>query len=279
MLAEFYSSRFRFKQSLKGKWENNELKINADHNKRTRTLYEHVTNLERSTQTFLSKKHFEDLRAYVSKVDRNTDTIELKQKITDLIQKYLKIVESLESIEQYYETGKDTSFLPAKTTLQRFQVLNNKPSHSICIIGLEKCGKSTFINGLIGFELLPAASERCTQISTVLKPMLVEDATLFAVVEFYDDANFEILIKQMVRKSDEQEQTFQSRKIEVVTKRQELLSKFPNGQQIFKVNGVDGNADNQRNIHIKALHQYIAHELYVNIIKAISIYTEKLPGM
>ena len=39
--------------------------------------------------------------------------------------------------------------------LKRIQKINEKEHNTICIIGLEKAGKSSFINALIGFELLP----------------------------------------------------------------------------------------------------------------------------
>ena len=40
--------------------------------------------------------------------------------------------------------------------LQRLNEINKKEFNTICIIGLEKAGKSLFINALVGFELLPS---------------------------------------------------------------------------------------------------------------------------
>jgi ribosome biogenesis GTPase A len=39
--------------------------------------------------------------------------------------------------------------------LKRIRKINEKEFNTICIIGLEKAGKSSFINALLGFELLP----------------------------------------------------------------------------------------------------------------------------
>jgi ribosome biogenesis GTPase A len=39
--------------------------------------------------------------------------------------------------------------------LKRIEKINEKEYNTICIIGLEKAGKSSFINALLGFELLP----------------------------------------------------------------------------------------------------------------------------
>ncbi len=235
--------------------------------------------MDQAIQSCLSQRSFEDLNTFLTKINQNTNVNELKQKINDTIETFLKLVESLEYIEQYQERGSGTSFTTRKSILERLQILNNKRSHIICIIGLEKCGKSTFINALLGFDLLPAATERCTQIRTVLKPPLQDNLSLFAIVEFYNDNDFETLTQQMIKKSDEADQHFQTHKIQVMEKRRELISKYPERQEIFTMIGSDQNADDRRATITNQLHEYITDELYVNIIKEISIYTNKLPGM
>ena len=93
----------------------------------------------------------------------------------------------------------------------KLKQLNDKPSHTICIVGLEKAGKSTFINALLGYELLPTASERCTQIRTVLKPLLEDgDQQLFATVKFYNDQEFRLFFDKMTMKTDENEEQLQT---------------------------------------------------------------------
>lgn len=278
VLGEFKDQKNSLRRSLKEKWEKNELQINAEHNDRSRKLFEQVRKLEKALEEGLSKKSFESLRMDVSKVDQNTSPKELKGKVTNLIEQYTSILDSLEFLEKSWRSTQSSSFTPAKHVLERIQAQNNKSCHSICIIGLEKCGKSTFNNALVGYELLPAASERCTQIRTVLKPLLPNDATLLATVEFYDDATFEMLIEKMTPKSDEQDRDFQSRIARVRQERQRLINKYPNRRESFTVNGTLHDGDNQRNSIIQGLHKYIADELYVNIIKDIAIYTDKLPG-
>ena len=278
MLGEFHSSRFNFKRILKEKWEKKQWKINSDRNNRTRTLYQHVRILEQATQTTLSRQSFEKWTKTVTDIDQNTDIDQVKQGTNSLIKTYLEIVESLEFVEQQQEGGDDSSFATMKTILQRLHELNNKKSYTICIIGLEKCGKSTFINALLGFEFLPTDSERCTQIRTVLKPTVQDDPSQFAIVEFYDDNEFEILIKKMVKKSEEQEQDFESRKTHITKTRQALVSN-DHKEQIFRVDENNRNPDEERSTIMGQLRKYIISELYVNIIKEISIYTNKLPGI
>ncbi|CAF1456777.1 unnamed protein product [Adineta steineri] len=277
MLAEFKSAEFTFKHLLRQKWEQHELKTNSEINNRTKTLYQHFIALKQCRQTCFSKKSFEELKESVSKVDQKTNVNELKEKVNNLIDTFFKIIKSLEFIEQYDDRGDGNSFLTTKKALERLQVLNSKQSHRICIVALEKCGKSTYINALIGFELLPTASERCTQIRTVLKP-LQENRSLFATVEYYSDSDFEVLIAKMVKRIDEQDQQCQSRKTKIRETRQQLISKFPERKANFKLTGNHGSADDERKLLIKQLQEYIKEELYVNIIKEISIYTDKLPG-
>ncbi|CAF1409497.1 unnamed protein product [Adineta steineri] len=246
MLEEFKSAKYHFKHPLRQKWEKQEFKMNAETNNRKRILYQHFKALQQYTQTYLSKKSFEELKEFVSKVDQNANVNELKEKVNNLIDTFFKIIESLEFIEQYDNVGDGSSFFETKKVLERLRVLNNKQSHRICIIGLEKCGKSTYINALIGFELLPTASERCTQIRTVLKPLLQENRSLFATVEYYSDSDFEVLIAKMVKRIDEQDQQCQSRKVKIRETRQQLISKFPEREENFKLSGNYGSADDER---------------------------------
>ncbi|CAF4573608.1 unnamed protein product, partial [Rotaria sp. Silwood2] len=177
LLGEFKSLHHHFKRVLKVKWEKQKLTINSDRN----------------------NQYFKELNILVTKIDQSTNINELTQKINNLIETFLKLIESLEFIEQHREEENGTNLSTMKTILQRLQELNNKQIHRICIIGLEKCGKSTFINALLGFELLPTSDVRCTQICTVLKPPRQDDLSLFAIVEFYNDNEFQILIRQMIK--------------------------------------------------------------------------------
>jgi GTPase Era involved in 16S rRNA processing len=56
----------------------------------------------------------------------------------------------------------------------------------IAIVGLEKAGKSTFANALIGFDILPTKEERCTYTSSCVK---YAEST-YAEVEFFTQEEF-----------------------------------------------------------------------------------------
>lgn len=53
--------------------------------------------------------------------------------------------------------------------LSKLEIINNKKEFFIVVTGLEKGGKSTFTNFLIGIDLLPCADERCTYVPTYVR--------------------------------------------------------------------------------------------------------------
>jgi GTPase SAR1 family protein len=204
----------------------------------------------------------------------------MKEKFNSVAQEYLKILVCLESVDRetkMYSGHGDNYINDIKKTLSKLKQLNNKQSHTICIVGLEKAGKSTFINALLGYQLVPTAAERCTQVRTVLKPPLEDgDHQLFATVKFYDDEEFRTFYDQMVKKTDDSQQKLDERKREVIAAREALKVKFP--EEHFRINNWN-DVERERTAICEQLNDYITGEIYVNIIKEISIYTDKLPGM
>ncbi|CAF3900995.1 unnamed protein product [Rotaria sp. Silwood1] len=146
----------------------------------------------------------------------------------------------------------------------KLKELNNKQTHTICIVGLEKAGKSTFINALLGYEILPTASERCTQIRTVLKPTFEDSGQqLFATVKFYDDQEFHVLFDKMTKKTDENQQQLDQRKAKVIEDREILKGKFP--EEHFYITGrIDENRE--RASIIDQLHKYITGEFIISLL-------------
>jgi GTPase SAR1 family protein len=89
-------------------------------------------------------------------------------------------------------------------TVQKFEDIfdkNKKYLHKlesnefeIAIVGLEKAGKSTFANALIENSVLPSAPERCTFTSTRLV-----NGSDRAVVEFYNESEFEDIFQNLLK--------------------------------------------------------------------------------
>ncbi|CAF3970368.1 unnamed protein product [Rotaria sordida] len=259
------------------KWQNHELtNIKYNNNDRIRKIHAAYKELEKARDTILSTESFQELNNYLQKIDHNARD-EMKEKFNILVQQYVKILQCLEFVDKETKASASNNYIyDIKKNILKLKELNDKQSYTICIVGLEKAGKSTFINALLGYELLPTACERCTQIRTVLKPPLENgDPQLFAAVKFYDDQEFHLFFDKMTKKTDENLQELQQRKDQVVQKREMLKAKFP--EEYFRISSLN-DANRERMAIIKHLHNYITGELYVNIIKEIAIYTDKLPG-
>jgi hypothetical protein len=95
-------------------------------------------------------------------------------------------------------------------------------------------------------------------------------------VKFYDDEEFRTFYDQMVKKTDDSQQKLDERKREVIAAREALKVKFP--EEHFRINNWN-DVERERTAICEQLNDYITGEIYVNIIKEISIYTDKLPGM
>jgi thymidylate kinase len=219
------------------------------------------------------------LNNYLRNIDEDA-VDDMKARFASTAEEYTKILRSLDCVDREIRKDvprADNYIADIYKNLAKLKQLNGKQSHTICILGLEKAGKSTFINALLGYELLPAASERCTQVRTVLKPPIEDgEQQLYATVKFYNDTDFRVFHEKMPKKTDESEQQLANRKIQVMEARENLRHKFPEEQ--FRISTSTNVSAERENIHQK-LHEYITGELYVNIIQEIAIYTDKLPGM
>lgn len=68
---------------------------------------------------------------------------------------------------------------------------------------MEKAGKTTFCNYLIGYDLLPTAKERCTMVPTVIRGH--KDTTIAVTVEFYSAEEFEMTLSSLQLRDDVRE--------------------------------------------------------------------------
>jgi hypothetical protein len=279
LLNEFLGQKSSFKLELESKWFNDQLiSCQFDQNKGVRRIYAAYQQLLLAQKTYLSHQAFDDANAKLNNMDPNA-TDDLKTQFHCIAQDYRNTLVSINIIDQESRgriNHNNELLHNIRQTLKKLEELNNKPSHRICIVGLEKAGKSTFINALIGSDLLPTASERCTQLRTVLKPQINENnATLYAKVKFYDETEFHHFLEQMPQKTDENEEQLEERKNEVSEKYEQLKGKFP--VEMFHIDNTADLETQRRRINA-SLHEYITGEVYVNIIKEIAIYTDRLPG-
>jgi hypothetical protein len=158
LILEYKQRREHFKLVLKEKWERGELRgIKSDDDSNRRLVHVHIQKLNEWKHTGLVniKRQLDELQA----------TNNVKEITNKLIDDLLQIMSSIIIIHQnvtneisYDRTkilGLITYLNETVEQLKRSKNINEKEYNTICIIGLEKAGKSSFINALLGFELLP----------------------------------------------------------------------------------------------------------------------------
>ena len=114
--------------------------------------------------------------------------------------------------------------------------------------------------------------ERCTQIQTILKPLNRDDPNLYATIEFYDTKEFEESIVNIPRGKDESDDLYQRRLTRIRQTRETTVTNDTLSRHYYSTN------DNDRKKITDKLHEFIADELYLIIVKHCIIYTNKLPG-
>lgn len=114
--------------------------------------------------------------------------------------------------------------------------------------------------------------ERCTQIQTILRPISKDNPQVLAMIEFYNQEQFMSLMESLPREKDETNDVYEKRAKYIRQLRQNLVSEDRLIQEYR------ANDDNERRRIIQKLHEYIADISYLNIVKDVTIYTNKLPG-
>jgi hypothetical protein len=159
MMEDFKLRRERFKLILKDKWDRGELHgLKCEEDTKRRSVYQHIEKLTQWKRTSPLV-----ITPYLDDSQMTSDNI--KQTINKFIDELLDVTGMVISINEIGIHGRNEDLtkttcssahiLETKKQLQRLRELNEKEYNTICIIGLEKAGKSTFINALVGFELLP----------------------------------------------------------------------------------------------------------------------------
>mgnify|MGYP001041095789 FL=1 len=154
LLLQYKLNREHYKLVLKDKWERGELKgLQSDDDSTHRLLHLHVQklNLWKNEGLGQLKRQFDELK----------DDMNIKELTNQSIEDLLQIMSSILILHQkFLQNNRQKTYANYlnETTeqLKRLQQFNQKDFYTICIIGLEKAGKSSFINALLGFHLLPS---------------------------------------------------------------------------------------------------------------------------
>lgn len=111
----------------------------------------------------------------------------MREKLIHKLEKYDQIIQSISTTAQSV-IQPDTKANLLAVHKATAELLNRVKSNTfeIAIVGLEKAGKSTFANALIGLDILPTKEERCTYTSSCVKYA----AKTYAEVEFFTKEEF-----------------------------------------------------------------------------------------
>jgi hypothetical protein len=158
LIHEYKQRREHFKLILKDRWDRGELNgIKSDDDSNRRLVHVQIQKLNEWRQTALTelKRQLEELQS-TSNIREITNNLidELLQIMTSIILIHQNITNEIHN-DRTKITGLTNYLNETIEQLKRIQKINEKEHNTICIIGLEKAGKSSFINALIGFELLP----------------------------------------------------------------------------------------------------------------------------
>jgi ribosome biogenesis GTPase A len=156
LIGEFKQQRERFKVLLKGKWDRRELQgITSFDDTSRHDVYEHMKKLKEWVCSWANTKS--DLESLQLNGDLRGHVSHLTNELRGIMKHIISIYESaaanendrtriVQSMNHLSETVKH---------LEGLHQINEKEYNTLCIIGLEKAGKSSFINAILGFELLP----------------------------------------------------------------------------------------------------------------------------
>jgi hypothetical protein len=158
LIVEYKQRREHFKLILKEKWERGELRgIKSDDDSNRRLVHVHIQKLNE-----WKHKGLTDIKRQLDELQAKDNVKEItNQLIDDLLQIMSSIIIIHQNVtnEISYDRTKILGLInylnETIEQLKRIKKINEKEHNTICIIGLEKAGKSSFINALLGFELLP----------------------------------------------------------------------------------------------------------------------------
>jgi len=146
---------------------------------------------------------------------------------------------------------------PARRQLERLK----KREFRIAVVGLEKAGKSTFINAWLECDLLPAKSGRCTFTTTQIYSVQNDIEQKLEVQAKTEEQFVNLLNELETAKAQEDIKTIQENKVTLQQVRSE-------GNRTFQFTRLEDIRE--------SLKKYVADERYAHAVLEARLYTNKL---
>jgi hypothetical protein len=152
--------------------------------------------------------------------------------------------------------------IPANRQLERLK----KREFRIAVVGLEKAGKSTFVNAWLDCDLLPAKGSRCTFTTTQLFSV-AHDSEQRLEVEPRTEADFSRLLAELTQAAQGNEKAKED--LETIKRYQSTLQQVQSeGRKTFPFTRLE---------EIKEpLRKYVADEQFAHAVFEARLYTSKL---
>lgn len=155
---------------------------------------------------------------------------------------------------------------PAKIQLKRLK----RREFRIAVVGLEKAGKSTFVNAWLEKDLLPHDNPRCTYTTTEIHSVADNGKQRLEVKSKTEDA-FSKMIKELEEKSQGNDDNAKNAKndLKTINENIETLQHIiDKGDEIFNFERLDGIEEN--------LKKYVADPAYAHAVKEVRLHTSRI---
>lgn len=160
--------------------------------------------------------------------------------------------------------------LPAATLMRRLE----RGEFRIAVVGLEKAGKSTFVNAWLGCDLLPAKQERCTFTTTQIYSVQQENQQRLetepkSIQEF---TNYRADLEKQKTSQDTQARQTAEKDLQVINENLTTLNEvLSEGVKTFSF------------LHLESikneLTKYVADERYAHAMREARLYTRELAAV
>lgn len=144
----------------------------------------------------------------------------------------------------------------------------------IAVVGLEKAGKSTFINAWLGCDLLPAKTERCTFTTTQIYSVQHTNEQRFET-EPKTTAAFRLYEDELTSQSNSADRSAAQKAVNDL----EVIRKHRNTLQEILTEGKRSQVFTQLTDIKETLTKYVADERYAHAMQEARLYTRELAAV
>jgi len=169
-------------------------------------------------------------------------------------------------ILQEHKKSLEEADRPSKLQLERLK----KREFRIAVVGLEKAGKSTFVNAWLEKDLLPNDNPRCTFSTTQIHSVINESEQRLEVKPKTEEA-FKSMIAELEKKAqgDNDEAKTAQKDLETIRKNKlTLQSVIETGDQTISFERLEDIEEE--------LKKYVADERYAHAVHEVRLYTSRL---